>query len=164
MVVRWEAYTGNEITNGYVYGRGQKVGIRGQDTSTPPEFYGKTRRSFKIGMITTVDPSDGEDMYADSTDAESPPRLKGPQEEESEKEPEMEKEEEYGDRLEDENEQDEPPPPEYHSPDEDHISQALRINRGEAELGGSLVPYSYSTRGRHSFLDPNDQSRHLSPS
>ena len=34
----------------------------------PPEFYGKARRSFKIGMITMVDPSDGEDMYVDNTD------------------------------------------------------------------------------------------------
>ncbi len=92
MGVRWEAYTGNEITNGYIYKMGQKVGICGQDTGTPFEFYGKARRSFKIGMITTVDPSEGEDMYADSTDVESP-RLEGPQGEESEKE---EKEEEYG--------------------------------------------------------------------
>ncbi len=65
-----------------------------------PEFYGKTRRSIKLGMITTVISSDGEDMYVDSTDAESPPRVEGPPEEESEKEPELEKEEEYEEDIE----------------------------------------------------------------
>ncbi len=44
----------------------------------PPEFYGRTRRSFKFGMITTIDPSDGEDMYVDSTDVESPSKCLGP--------------------------------------------------------------------------------------
>ncbi len=63
----------------------------GKTQVRPPEFYGKTRRSFKIGMITTVDPSDGEDMCVDSTDAESPPRVGGPREEQSEKELELEK-------------------------------------------------------------------------
>ncbi len=47
----------------------------------------------------------------------------------------MEKEEEYGEDLEDENEQDEPPPPEYHTPEKDHISPARRNNCGETEMG-----------------------------
>ncbi len=46
-------------------------------------------------MINTVYPSDGEDMYVDCTDAESPQAGRTPKEE-SEKEPEMEKEEENG--------------------------------------------------------------------
>ncbi len=50
----------------------------GKTRVPPPEFYGKTKRSFKIGMITTVDTSDGEDMYVYSTDAESPPRVERP--------------------------------------------------------------------------------------
>jgi hypothetical protein len=75
------------------------VAICRQDAGTPPEFYGKARRSFKIGMITTVDPSDGEDMYVDSTDAESPPRVEGPPKKDSEEEPRMEKEAEYGERF-----------------------------------------------------------------
>ncbi len=61
-------------------------------------------------MITTIDPSDGEDMYVDSTDAESPPRVEGPPEEEAEEEPGVEKEAEYGEGFEDENEQDGPHP------------------------------------------------------
>ncbi len=77
-------------------------------------------------MINTVDPSDGEDMYVDSTDAESPSRFEGPPEEKSEKEPELEKEEEYEEDIEAEDEQDEPPPPEYYTPDEEHISPARR--------------------------------------
>ncbi len=72
MGVRWEAYTGNEITNVYIFGRGSRWVYVGKTQVPPPEFYGKARRSFKIGMLTTVNPSDGEDMYVDSTDAESP--------------------------------------------------------------------------------------------
>jgi hypothetical protein len=64
-------------------------------------------------------------------------RLEGPLEEESEREPDLEIEEEYGEDLEEGNEQDEPPTPEYHTPDEDHISPARRTNRGELELGRS---------------------------
>jgi hypothetical protein len=85
-------------------------------------------------MITTVDPSYVEVMYVDSTDAESP-RVEGPPEEEAEKEPRLEKEKEYGEDKEAENEQDEPPPPEYNTPDKDHILPARRTNRGGAELG-----------------------------
>ncbi len=73
-------------------------------------------------------------MYVDSTDAKYPPRVEGPQEEETEEEPGVEKEAEYGEGSEDENEQDGPPPPEYHTPDEDHISPALRTVSREAEL------------------------------
>ncbi len=57
-------------------------------------------------MITTVDPSDGEDMYVDSTDAESPPRVEGPPKKETEEESGVEKQVEYGEGFEDENEQD----------------------------------------------------------
>ncbi len=150
-------------TGTYAEGNNRWVYV-GKTQVPPPEFYGKARRSFKIGMITTVDPSDGEDMYLDSTDAESPPRVEGPPNEETKEEPRMEKKAECGGAFEDEGEQEGPPPPEYHTTDEDHISPARRTNRREAELGGSLVPYSYSTRGRSSLLDPNYQSRHLSPS
>jgi hypothetical protein len=80
----------------------------GKTQVSPPEFYGKSRRAFKIGMIITVNPSNGEDIYVDSTDAESP-RLERPREEESENEPEMEKEE-YREGFKDEQEQDEPHP------------------------------------------------------
>ncbi len=68
----------------------------GKTQVTPPEFYGKARRSFKIGMITTVDPSDGEDMYVDSTDAESPPRVEGPPKEETKEEPEWKRKQNVG--------------------------------------------------------------------
>jgi len=64
-----------------------------------------------------VDPSDGEDMYVDSTDAESPPRVEGPPNPNTEEEPRVEKEAECGGGFEDENEQDGTPPPEYHTPD-----------------------------------------------
>ena len=70
-------------------------------------------------------------MYVDSTDAESPHRVEGPPEAETEEDPRMEKEAEYGEGFEDESDQDEPPPPEYHTPDEDHISPARRINRSK---------------------------------
>ncbi len=95
---------------------------------------------------------------------QNPPRVEGPTEEESEKELELEKEEKCEEGTEAEDEQDEPPPPDYHTPDEDHISPARRSNRRETDIVGSLVQYSYSTRERHSLLDPNYQSRHLSPS
>ncbi len=49
-------------------------------------------------------------MYVDSTDAESPPRVRGPPEEESEKELELEKEEEYEEDIDAEDKQDKPPP------------------------------------------------------
>ncbi len=76
----------------------------------------------------------------------------------------MEKEEEYEEDIEAEDEQDKTPPPEYHTPDVDHIYSARRTNRRESEQKGSLIPYSYSTRGGHSLLEPNYQSRHLSTS
>ncbi len=78
MGFRWETYTRNEITNGYIYGRGHRWVYVGKTQVHSPEFYGKARQSFKIGMITTVNPRDGEDMYVDSTDAESSPGWKDP--------------------------------------------------------------------------------------
>ncbi len=71
-----------------IYAEGSNMWVYVGNTQVPPpEFYGKARRSFKIRMITTVDPSDGEDMYVDSTDAESPPRVEGPPHEETKEEP-----------------------------------------------------------------------------
>ncbi len=99
-----------------------------------PEFYGKARRSFKIGMITTVDPSDGEDMYVDSTDAESPPRVEGPPKEESEEEPRVEKKQNTGKvwktKMRKTN-----PQPQNIIPRMRTISPARRANCGEAEFG-----------------------------
>jgi hypothetical protein len=46
------------------FSEGGQLWVHVGKTQDPlPEFYGKARRSFKIGMITMVDPSDGEDMY-----------------------------------------------------------------------------------------------------
>ncbi len=90
-----------------------------------------------------------------TAEMQNPPRLEGPQGEESENE---EKEEDNGEISEAENEQDEPPPQKKRTPDEDHISPARRANRRETEMGGQ-APSKLNKRKQTGFNTINHRKK-----
>ena len=108
------------------------MGLCGNDTDTPPETLNFSQKTFRIGMIRGTrgeDDRDGDEdilMYTPS-----PPRIRGPRS----------KPENGEENTEEDTENEEDPPPEYHTPDEDHISPARRRKPAGYSPGGTLVPY-----------------------
>ena len=104
----------------------------GMTQTPPPETLNFSQKTFRIGMIRGTrgeDDRDGDEdilMYTPS-----PPRIRGPRS----------KPENGEENTEEDTENEEDPPPEYHTPDEDHISPARRRKPAGYSPGGTLVPY-----------------------